>query len=320
MERIPCSPCQIVADVASLMRVRADAKGLSFNVEYCGAIPETVETDPTRLRQVLINVIGNAVKFTEVGSVQLLVSLVDKQADPKLQFDIVDTGLGMRPEQVTRLFEPFSQADTSTTREFGGTGLGLAISRRLANGLGGNITVAETIVGRGTRFRITIATGPLEGVNILADPLSATSVTAPEDTTPRRTEATLENYQILLAEDGPDNQRLIAHFLKMAGAGVAVVENGQLAVDAAMTATVSDKPFDVILMDMQMPVMDGYEATRELRRRGYSGTIIALTAHAMASDRAKCIEAGCDDYVSKPVNRQRLVAVIHACSPLAAAR
>jgi PAS domain S-box-containing protein len=311
VEQIPCSPCRIVAEVVSLARVRAEAKGLPFSLEYDGVIPETIQSDPTRLRQILINLVNNAIKFTEVGSVRLVARFVDDRSGPRMQFNVVDTGLGMTEEQVAELFQPFSQADASTTRRFGGTGLGLSISKRLTEMLGGDISVVKTQPGVGTHMRVTVATGPLDGVRMIADPLSATVVasTASKET-PCAAQAALSGCRILLAEDGPDNQRLIAHVLKSTGAFVAVVENGQLAADAALAACQEGKPFDVILMDMQMPVMDGYEATRLLRQKGYDRPIIALTAHAMSGDRGKCLEAGCDDYASKPIDRSKLIETI----------
>jgi PAS domain S-box-containing protein len=307
-ERLACSPCGLVAEVTSLMRVRAVAKGLSLKIEYAGPVPETIQTDPTRLRQVLINLLGNAIKFTETGDVRLVIRFVDGGHDSTLQFDIVDHGLGMTQEQVARLFRPFMQADTSTTRKFGGTGLGLAISKRLAGLLGGDITVVETRPGAGTRMRITVAIGPLDGVKMITDPLAAT-VLAADGTSALASgdHPGVLDCRILLAEDGPDNQRLIAHVLKKAGAAVTVVENGRLAVDAALLARDQGRAFDVILMDMQMPVMDGYAATRSLRELGYTRPILALTAHAMAEDRQKCLDAGCDDYASKPIQRQALL-------------
>ncbi len=312
IEGIPCSPCRIVAEVVSLMRVRAEGKALSLDVEYSGPIPEVIRTDPTRLRQILINLIGNAIKFTRQGGVRLEIRFSNGTGS-NMEFDVVDTGIGVAKELVGSLFQPFSQADASTTRVFGGTGLGLTISRRFAKLLGGDITIVETCPGVGTRFRVTIATGPLDGVTWIDDPAVATVISG---TSERRSvdahERVLRDRRVLLAEDGPDNQRLIAHVLKVAGADVTVAENGQVAVDAALRARDEGKPFDVILMDIQMPVMDGYEATALLRRRGYSGSVIALTAHAMASDRQRCLDAGCDDYATKPIDRVTLVEVIRA--------
>ncbi|MBN1513848.1 MAG: response regulator [Phycisphaerae bacterium] len=315
IERIRCSPCQIVADVASMMRVRADAKGLPLDIEYDGPVPETIETDPMRLRQILINVIGNAIKFTELGSVRLRVSLADDPAAPMMHFEVADTGVGMNTAQVAALYQPFTQADASTTRRFGGTGLGLAISKRLAEELGGDITLVETVERAGTRFRITVATGPLSGVKRISDPRSATAVkNAPAESRSHADVPVLAGRRILLAEDGPDNQRLLCHVLQRAGAQVTLVENGRLAVEAALAARDAGEPFGVILMDMQMPVMDGYQATGLLRQRGYMGPIVALTAHAMAGDRERCIHAGCDDYAIKPIDRRLLIETI--CSQM----
>jgi len=311
-----CQPCRIVAEVASLMRVRADGKGLPFEIEYTGSIPETIRTDPTRLRQILINLLGNAIKFTETGAVRLFTRLVDDGNAPFLQFDVTDTGRGMSDEQVAKLFQPFMQADTSTTRKFGGTGLGLTISKRFAELLGGEITVVDSELGVGTTVRATVSTGPLDSVAILEDPMSATVVDDVANTVVKIAPSDLHGLRILLAEDGPDNQRLIAFVLKKAGANVTVKENGKLAVDAALDAMNGRReadpqhPFDLILMDMQMPVMDGYEATGQLRQKGYTGPIIALTAHAMDGDRDKCIKAGCDDYATKPIDRNTLIDLI----------
>ena len=312
-ERVPCSPCQIVAEVVSLMRVRCDAKGLELNVEYEGAIPETVHTDPLRLRQILVNVLGNAIKFTEQGSVRFIGRLDSNGNPPALQFDVVDQGIGMTFQQVEQLFTPFAQADASTTRKHGGTGLGLTISKRLATMLDGDVVVVETAPGVGTRVRVTVGAGPLVDVNMLEDPAAATTI-APGNALVESVAVTEQapSHRILLAEDGPDNQRLIAHILRKAGADVTIVENGKLAVDAALAARGEGAPYDVILMDMQMPELDGYQATRTLRSRGYTGAIIALTAHAMSSDRQKCLDAGCDDYASKPVNRKKLIETIQS--------
>ena len=312
MEHIACQPCRIVAEVASLVKPNADSKGLSFGIECIGAVPETIHSDPTRLRQILINLIGNAIKFTEVGGVRLITRFVERPSRPVMQFDVVDTGVGMTEEQVSRLFQPFTQADATTTRQFGGTGLGLTISKRFAEMLGGDVVVVDSQEGVGTRFRATVATGPLDGVKMLDDPTSAALVVS-ESTATRapRDLPGLTGCRILLAEDGPDNQRLIAHVLNKAGAEVTVKENGKLAAEAALAAREQGRPFEVILMDMQMPVMDGYEATGLLRRKSYVGLIIALTAHAMEGDRQKCIQAGCDDYATKPIDRAKLTGMIH---------
>ncbi len=309
VEQIACDPAMLIAEVASLVKAKADGRGLAFNIEYIGDLPETIQTDPMRLRQILINLIGNAIKFTEIGGVRLITSVVDDEVTPRLQFDVLDTGVGLTEEQAAKLFQPFSQGDNSTTRKFGGTGLGLTISKRLAQMLGGDITVVDTQPGVGTRFRLTVTTGSLDGVKMIHKPSSATGVAAEADTASAG-QPDVRGCRILLAEDGPDNQRLFAHVLRRAGADVTVKENGKLAMEAALTARDEDTAFDIILMDMQMPVMDGYEATALLRQKGYTGPIIALTAHAMGGDREKCMDAGCDDYAAKPIDREKLINTI----------
>ncbi len=307
VERIDCSPVQVIADVASLMRVRAESKGLPLTIEYGGAVPETIRTDPTRLRQILINLVGNAVKFTETGSVRLSSRLLpDSDGPRRMQFDVTDTGIGMTEDQATRLFQPFTQADSSTSRKHGGTGLGLTISKRLAGMLGGNIKV-ESRLRKGSTFSVTVEIGSLEGVRLLENPEEA--VRTPASAASPETDLELD-CRVLLAEDGPDNQRLISFLLQKAGADVAVAENGEVASQRAIAANEQGSPFDVILMDMQMPVLDGYAATRKLRKHGYTRPIIALTANAMDGDREKCHRAGCDDYATKPIDRKGLISLV----------
>ena len=308
VENIDCSPCQVLSDLASLMRVRASAKGLALEVEYDGPIPLRIHSDPTRLRQILINLAGNAIKFTEVGTVRVLARILDSDADePRMQFDVIDTGIGLTEAQVGRLFQPFVQADASTTRKYGGTGLGLTISKRLAEMLGGTIHVDST-PGVGCTFSVTVSTGPLHGVTMVDVAQESVLPTAQVE----KPVGTVEqlNCRVLLAEDGPDNQRLISFVLKKAGADVEIAENGQIALDQALAAREAGAPFDVILMDMQMPVLDGYGATGKLREAGYAGPIIALTAHAMSGDREKCLGVGCDDYTTKPIDRLELVGLV----------
>jgi signal transduction histidine kinase len=308
VEHIQCSPHQILSAVVSLMRVRANAKNLPLQIEYDGPIPERIESDPTRLRQILINLTGNAIKFTEVGKVRLVARLLDAKSDePKMQFEVVDSGVGMTEEQTAKLFKPFSQLDSSTTRKHGGTGLGLTISKRLADKLGGDITVRST-PGEGSTFTVTVATGPLDGMKLLDKPTEAQLPPDPVEK-PAAPNAKLD-CRVLLAEDGPDNRQLIAFLLKQVGAEVVVAVNGQIACDLALAARDEGIPFDVILMDMQMPVMDGYDAAAKLREAAYTGPIIALTAHAMSTDRDKCLNAGCDDYMTKPIDHKKLVSLV----------
>ncbi|WP_419192988.1 PAS domain S-box protein [Kolteria novifilia] len=294
---------RFIDEVVSMMRIRADTKGLRLTTEYQGAVPAVVESDATRLRQILINLLSNAVKFTDAGSVVLRVSLTDKEM---IRFDVADTGIGLTPQQQVSIFSPFSQADASTSRRFGGTGLGLTICQRLTTLLQGTITV-ESKPGSGSTFSVEIPAGRLDGVPLLEDSLAGGHVAgghlADEQKKPI-------SYRILLAEDGPDNRRLISFHLRKAGAKVILAHDGQAAVEASLAARAAGEPFDVILMDMQMPILDGYQATRVLRANGIREPIIALTAHAMAGDREKCENAGCDDYLSKPIDHRELSRVI----------
>jgi len=304
------SPVDLVDDVVGALRARARAQGIALKAEFVGPIPATILTDAVRLRQVLTNLVGNAVKFTETGGVRVVARLRSEAPRPLLEFEVIDTGIGMTDAQAARIFEPFVQADASASRKYGGSGLGLAISRRLARLLGGDVSVIRTS-GEGSVFRFTVATGPLEGVPMIDAPRSARpeAATSPE---PDRRRAARLHARILLAEDGPDNQRLIRYLLEKAGASVELAEDGRIAVEKAAAARDAGDPFDLILMDMQMPVMDGYVATRRLRREGHRTPIVALTAHAMKGDREKCLQAGCDDYVAKPIQPGAFLEVVAA--------
>lgn len=302
----PCDVSRVIADVASLMRVRALDKDLPLEVEFATPIPQSFPCDATHLRQILLNLVGNAIKFTDRGSIRIVVRCDEPTSSaPQLLISVVDEGVGMSTEQIAGLFVPFSQVDSSMTRRFTGTGLGLAISKRLAEELGGSLSV-ESELDRGSTFTLTLATGPLENVPMVAD---LHEVAAHRPSVSADTDMSC-SARVLLAEDGLDNQRIICRFLQKAGATVTVAENGRLAVDEALSATSSGAPYDVILMDMQMPVLDGYAATAELRMNGYRQPIVALTAHALASDRDRCMHAGCDDYLSKPVDRGALISIV----------
>ncbi|MCY2931668.1 MAG: ATP-binding protein [Planctomycetota bacterium] len=310
IERVPCSPVQIVEEAVSLVRVKAIEKGVSLDARYEFPLPATALSDPGRIRQILINLLGNAVKFSSTGRVEVVVRCAaDLPAGrATMAFAVQDTGIGMTGEQIGRLFQPFVQADSSTTRQYGGTGLGLAISKRLAEAMGGDIQVSSS-PGEGSTFTFTMKTELPASVRMVRDISEAAA--RPSDSPASGASAAVSlRGRILLAEDGPDNQLLILTILRKAGARVDVAPNGLVAVEKALSAVSAGEPYDVILMDMQMPEMDGYEATRKLRQLDYRAPIVALTAHAMAGDRQKCLDAGCDDYATKPVNRLTLLATL----------
>jgi signal transduction histidine kinase/ActR/RegA family two-component response regulator len=362
VERVDTPVREFVDEVASLLRVRAEGKGLTLDVTVEPDVPDRVRTDPVRLRQVLVNLLGNAIKFTQAGSVRVHVRLQRGSRGGRwLRFEVVDTGIGISGRQLGRLFTPFAQADSSMTRRFGGTGLGLAVSKRLAAMLGGDITVTSQ-PGVGSRFVMTIdaadaladappttpdpaATPPPapttpqpDAANLPATPPApatpsptapAPTMAEPEaepepDTPPEPIAADPASYRVLLVEDGEDNRRLVGYMLRKAGYTVDLAEHGREGVERAR----SGEPYAVVLMDMQMPVMDGYTAAGELRRAGYDRPIVALTAHAMTGDRERCVQAGCDDYLSKPVDLPAMLATLqrwrdrrsdHAGTPAAAA-
>jgi len=302
-ERIRTDPSRVLEEVASLVRQRAKEKGLELRVEHAGDLPESMLTDPTRLQQILLNLASNAVKFTKEGRITLRASW--ERSERSLRLSVEDTGIGMTPEQLERVgrFDAFTQADSSMSRRYGGTGLGLRISNSLARLLGGELLI-ESEPRKGTLMTLVVPCAEAS-VRPPGDPSTKRAETGNTDSNVRG-ERPLESVRVLVAEDGPDNQRLIAFLLERAGAKVSVVSNGRQAVQT-LHAGAADA-YDVLLLDMQMPEMDGYEAAARLRETGVEIPIVALTAHAMDGDRNKCIEAGCDDYLAKPIDRDRLIA------------
>jgi signal transduction histidine kinase/DNA-binding response OmpR family regulator len=303
VEPILCGPAAIIGEVCSMLRARAEEKGLTLEAAFEGPIPQKVRTDPTRLRQILINLVANAIKFTKEGGVKLEVSVKPSMAvpNPVLEVKITDTGIGISPEQQALLFKPFAQADATISRHYGGSGLGLAISKHLSEALGGDIALASE-PGKGSTFTVTVATGPLSGVDEQENPQQA--MDAREDWSGPKVRI---KGSVLVAEDGIDNQALIAAKLRETGLTVEIASNGQMAMEKVTTAA---KPFDLIFMDVQMPLVDGFSATLQLRSKGYRGPIIALTANAGERDRAKCLSAGCNDFVTKPIKMQSLLKAI----------
>lgn len=301
----PCRLRDFIDELATLFRDRIEQKGLTFDVQANEDLPETIWTDQTRLRQILINLLGNALKFTEEGSIRLVVERIGGESDELFVcFRVADTGIGIDEQTRKKLFEPFTQSQTAS-RRYGGTGLGLSISRRLANLLGGDITL-ENASGAGAEFTVTIAARPpLEALG--GEPTSASD--AGDGSVPSPGPLDLP-IRVLLAEDGKDNQRLLAFLLGRAGAHVDIAANGELCVQMYQDSLVAPEPYDLVLMDMQMPVLDGFSATQALRRLGCTLPIIALTADARPECREEALRAGCTDFATKPIVQPLLLQTI----------
>ena len=310
-------PARLIEDVRSIMEVRAKDGGLSLEVKYDGKLPKVIESDAKRFKQVLINLVGNAIKFTHEGKVKIRVryqgdpsvsaSALEKHDYGMLQVDIIDTGIGITEFQQERLFSAFSQGDASVTRNFGGTGLGLAISQRLAGMSGGAITASST-EGVGSTFTVTISTGSLKNVELVDYAVELAE--QPKQVEPTATEATSLDCHVLIVDDRRDIRFLSRHILSKAGASIDEVEDGLLALDYIRDRLAEGNPPALILLDMQMPNLDGYETAKRLRDSGFVGPIIALTADAMQGDMNRCLEAGCNDYMSKPIDSTRLVQLV----------
>lgn len=310
IEQVAMQPMRLLEDVRELMLVKAQAKGISFEVNCREELPATIESDPVRLKQILVNLVSNAIKFTELGRVNVTAGFEPAgPRGPSIRFDVEDTGIGMNADQLDLLFEAFQQADSTTTRKFGGTGLGLRISRRLAELMGGDITVRSE-PGSGSIFTVRIAA-------VLPQEAGPTSIDRPElpvlpPSAPCRPQP-LAGVRVLFAEDGPDNRRLISFLLRKAGAEVRLFENGRralesLTVDGTVDGSLMANPgVDLILSDMMMPEMDGYAFARSLRAKGCLLPIVALTANAMGGDGQKCLAAGCNFYASKPIDQDKLI-------------
>lgn len=308
LELAKSSPVQLVSQVIQVLKIKAEEKGIGLLAEFPTKLPETITTDAVRLRQAIINLVGNAIKFTDVGSVRVVVRMEetsDSKSSHLLEIDVVDTGVGMTSEACNKIFEPFAQADTSITRKFGGTGLGLAISLQLAEKLGGDLAV-QSSPGEGSRFTLTLDPGSLEGVAWLSPDELQLSVQS-TNAEPSESEQIIQlpHSRILVVDDAPQNRRLASVYLKRAGAEVFEAENGKEAVELSMA-----NEFDAILMDVHMPVMDGLTATRLLREQGFASHIIALTADVLKDDEVKCREAGCNGFLTKPISIERLLGTL----------
>lgn len=279
---------QLVSDLEAVLKLKCEEKGILLNFEKMGFVAEQIKSDPLRLRQILTNIVGNSIKFTESGSVRIRYGVVNND----LAFHVEDTGGGISAEQREKLFKPFSQGDDSVRKKYGGTGLGLLISQSLAKLLGGSVELVRSS-DTGTLFVIRIGYIPVTGGLKIVDCVAPPSV------------CDLKGKNILVVEDSPDNQLLAQVYLTSSGAKVDFAVNGAEGVEKGTTQL-----YDVILMDMQMPVMDGFTATRELRAHGYDGPIIALTGYARSEDQKKCMAAGCDDYIAKPFDKKTLVTCV----------
>lgn len=309
IEHIEFSLFDLMEEVLSIFRDSTKQKKIYLLLHIEEQVPQHIISDSTRLRQILINLVGNAVKFTTVGGIRIHVKSSPK-ADGccQLVISVKDTGIGLTASQQEKLFEPFVQADNSTTRRYGGTGLGLVLSRRLANALGGDITIGDCQEGQGCAFILNFL-GYLPKAWVVKRDANKESdfIFGAED---RVQALRLSGIRVLLAEDSIDNQFLVTQVLMKYGAKVEIANDGEEAIQKALTSE-----FDIILMDIQMPRVDGYEAGRALRSNGYTKPIIALTAHAMAEERARTRAAGCNAHLTKPLNQPELINTVeqYAC-------
>jgi PAS domain S-box-containing protein len=295
LEQIACAPHEVIQAGLAELGLKAREKDIRLSMRLLTPVPERVQSDPARIRQVVLNLLSNAVKFTEKGGVEVVLAC----KGDAYSVEVNDTGIGMDPAKVESMFDSFTQADASISRRFGGTGLGLAISRRLARALGGELT-ATSHPGVGTSMIFTFATGSLEGVALL----EATQLAdrPPIPATHGRIRWQIPSARVLVVDDGPENRELLSLVLTEQGLWVEEAENGQVALDK-----IAGTSYDLVLMDMQMPVLDGYGAARELRRRGVTLPIVALTAHAMKGSEEEVLQAGCTAYLTKPVDIDALV-------------
>ena len=302
VEKISVQPHRIIAEVVQILQVKATEKNIGLKFVCNGLVPPVVQTDPARLRQVITNLVGNAIKFTDSGQVSIVQRMVNDGAKTKLAISIIDSGVGIPADKIDSIFEAFVQAESSTTRRFGGTGLGLSISKKFALALGGDINVKSEL-GRGSSFTLTIDPGVLDPRSMVRGELLDLASEAVVDGNTQRWQ--FEGQTVLVVDDGNENRELVRLVLEEAGLVVEEAENGLIAVQMAKA-----KQYPLILMDMQMPVMDGYTATQTIRSNGFTGPIVALTAHAMAGFEAKITAVGCTGYLTKPIDIDLLLKTI----------
>ena len=293
-------PHRIIHEVMQVLGIKAHEKGIGLHFRAQSALPQHIKTDPARFRQIIFNLMGNAIKFTEQGHVTVTCRFQKTPPGPRLLIEIADTGGGIPPDKIESIFDPFTQADVAVTRRFGGTGLGLSISRKLARALGGDITV-ESRPGEGSTFRVALTAGDLEGVSFLQPDEVATAwqeVGAKE-----QLRWQFPEVRVLIVDDGAENRELLRLLLQEAGLMVDEAENGLVGVEKAVAGH-----YDLILMDVNMPVLDGFAATQRLRQKGLKTPIIALTANAMKGSEQECLDAGFSGYFSKPIDIDRFMA------------
>jgi CheY-like chemotaxis protein len=302
-EKKRISPHEVVSEVVELLRLQAEQRKLQLRLTISDSVPQIVHSDAVRVRQILTNLIGNAIKFTKTGVVTLKVG-TDFKSEAQasyLTFDIIDTGLGIAEADQEHLFQPFAQADGSIARKFGGTGLGLALSRRLAQELGGDLILIKSIPNIGSHFFAKIEAGPFDQFL----PNESGEKNPDPYLQELNSSKALEGARVLVVDDAPDNRFLMRRFLEQAGALVEHATGGKEALEMAMIGD-----YDVILMDIQMPEIDGITATRRLRAQGFKIPILAVSAHAMPSEIARSHEAGCNEHLTKPCAKATLIATV----------
>ncbi len=299
LEKTRVEPHRVIHDVIQVLTINAQEKSTVVHFEPLGPLPQTIETDPARMRQIVLNLVGNAIKFTEAGKVTVDCRLENDNNRPHLVLRVTDSGIGIAPDKIEAIFDPFVQADTQTTRRFGGTGLGLAISRKFALALGGNIS-AESDPGKGSCFTFNLPTGDLQGVALLAPEEIITFQQQPDDM--QESHWHFPKARILVVDDGAENRELVNLLLSEVGLTVDEAENGQTGMEKAIANS-----YDLILMDVQMPLMDGFTATHNLRQQGITAPIIALTANAMKGFEQQCLASGYSGYLSKPIEVDRFM-------------
>ena len=300
-EKTYFSPVELILDVEEIVGNQFKEKGIQLFIEYNFPLPNLIYNDSLRTKQIILNLCSNSLKFTKAGKVSINICC-DIEGE-KIFFTVIDSGIGLSEEQTSKIFDAFTQADSSTTRKYGGTGLGLSLSKQFAEKMGGTITV-ESMHGIGSQFCVSISTGKLDESQLIEG----------EAELPEKTDSIAYQYDhsctvkgsILIVEDNEDNQQLLSIILCDIGAEITFAKNGQEALDKTR-----NKTYDLILMDIQMPVMGGIEATKILRQSDYTNPIVALTANAMKSDYDMCIEAGCDGFLTKPINKDKLFKAIY---------